>query len=42
MEDIVFIPAGAVRALQAAHQQHSNAYRHQDGEYARVDSKPVK
>jgi uncharacterized protein (DUF2336 family) len=41
LEEVVFFPAPAVRALQAADKQHGHADRDQDGENISIDSEPV-
>jgi len=41
LEKVVLVAALAVRALQAADQQHRHSHRHQDGEQIRVGRKPM-
>ena len=40
-EEIVFLAAAALGALQAADQQHGHAHRHQNGQNALIHNKPV-
>jgi hypothetical protein len=41
MEDVIVVAARAVRALQAADQEHSDSYRDQDGENIFILRKPM-
>jgi len=41
VEEVVLLAAGAIGALQAADEEHGYAHRHEDGQNASVDSKPV-
>jgi hypothetical protein len=41
LEKVVLVTALAVRALQAADQQHRDSYRHKDGEDIRICREPM-
>lgn len=42
IEELVFVAAGAVRALQAADKENGHSQCNQDGEHARVRFDPMK
>ena len=42
VEEVVLFGVGAVRTFQAAEEEDGNGHRHQHGENARIDRKPVK
>jgi hypothetical protein len=41
LEEVIFVAAGAVGALQAADEKDRHAHRNQDGENIFIDRKPM-